>query len=104
PDRKGSLVSRAGFNADMQLFTRRSLFTADLQGNVDHYWDRPGPSGADDFSGALTLAYLYSLTPRLQASATANVAYISQPDFTRINTPERLGASDIVNALGRLNL
>jgi hypothetical protein len=104
PDRKGSLVSRAGLDADVQFFTRRSLFTADFQGQVDHYWDRPGPSGPDDFSGSLALAYLYSLTPRMQVSAAANIAYISQPDFTRINTPERLGASDIINALGRLNL
>jgi hypothetical protein len=80
------------------------LFTADLQGSIDYYWDRPPPGDSEDFSGSFSLAYLYNFTPRLQASATANVAYISQPDFSRINTPDRLGAGDIVNALGRLNV
>jgi hypothetical protein len=104
PPRHGSLVTRAGISADMQYFTRRSLFTADLQGSIDYYWDRPPPGDSEDFSGSFSLAYLYNFTPRLQASATANVAYISQPDFSRINTPDRLGAGDIVNALGRLNV
>ena len=84
--------------------TQRSLITFDLSGSVDHTWNRPGSRGQDDYSGSLTLAYLYNFTPRLVASLTANIAYISQPDFTRINTPERLGAGDLVNALARLNV
>lgn len=89
---------------DMQRFTRRSLFTADLNAQVTHYWERPGTDGKDDYSGSFALSYLYNLTPRLQASASANVAYISQPDISRINTPDRLGAGNLVNGLARLNV
>ena len=88
----------------MQLFTRRSLFTADLNARLDHYWNRPSPADKDDYSGNLALAYLYRFTPRLQFTATGNVAYITQPDLTRINTPVRLGQGDLVNALARLNV
>ncbi len=102
--RAGSFVSRLGLQFDAQQATRRSVFTLDLNGSVDHYWYRPGSTGSDDYSGAVALAYLYNLTPRLQASLTANIAYLSQPDFTRINTPDRIGGGDLVNALARLNL
>ena len=102
--RTGSLVSRAGIRVDGQQFSRRSLFTFDFNAQVDHYYDRPGATGKNDYSGSFSLAYLYNLTPRLQASAITNVAYISQPDFTRANTPDRLGSGDIVNGVGRLNL
>ena len=103
-ERFGSLVSRAGVEMDFQKFTRRSLFTIDLNGQVDHYWKRPGTNGKDDYSGTFALNYLYNFTPRLNASFAANVAYISQPDLSRINTPDRLGAGNIVNGLARLNV
>ena len=102
--REGSLVSHLGLRFDTQQVTRRSLFTLDLDGSVDHYWNRPGIDGSDDYSGSFSMAYLYNITPRLQASLTTNIAYISQPDYTRINTPDRLGAGDLVNALARLNV
>ena len=103
-ERTGSAVSRLGLRLDTQQVSRRSLFTADLNVSADYYWDRPGADGNIDYSGALTLAYLYNITPRLQASLTTNIAYISQPDFTRINTPNRLDAGDLVNALARVNV
>ena len=103
-ERTGSLVSRVGLKFDTQQVTRRSLFTLDLSGSVDHFWDRPGIDGSDDYSGSLTLAYVYNFTPRLSTSVTANIAYISQPDFTRINTPDRLSGGDLVNGLARLNM
>ena len=103
-ERTGSPFSRLGLRFDTQQATRRSLFTLDLNASVDHYWNRPGIDGSDDYSGSLSLAYLYNFTARLTASLTANVAYISQPDFTRINTPDRLDAGDLVNALARLNV
>ena len=102
--RFGSLVSRAGFAFDFQKFTRRSLFTMDLNGQVDHYWKRPGTDGKDDYSGTFALNYLYNITPRLTASLATNIAYISQPDISRINTPDRVGAGALVNALARLNV
>ena len=102
--RTGSLISRAGLKIDVQKFTRRSLLTVDLNAQVDHYWNRPGSDGKDDYSGSFAMNYLYNLTPRLQASVSTNLAYLSQPDISRVNTPDRLGAGDIVNALARLNL
>ena len=103
-ERTGSLVSRAGIHVDVQKFSRRSLFTADLNAQIDHYFNRPGSSGKDDYSGSFSMSYLYNLTPRLQTTAIANVAYIVQPDFTRANIPDRLGGGDILNAVVRANL
>ena len=102
--RFGSLVSRMGFQFDFQKFTRRSLFTIDLNAQVDHYWKRPGTDGKDDYSGTFAVNYLYNITPRLNASLVANVAYISQPDISRINTPDRQGAGSLINGLGRLTV
>ena len=103
-ERTGSGVSRLGLHFDTQQVSRRSLFTVDLNGSADYYWDRPGSDGNTDYSGSFSLAYLYNITPRLSTSLTANIAYISQPDFTRINTPNSIGAGDLVNALARLNV
>jgi hypothetical protein len=103
-ERTGSLVSRAAFAFDAQIFTKRSLFTLDLNGSIDRYWNRPGIESKDDFAGAVAFNYIYNFTPRLTFSAAANVAYISQPDLTRANTPERVGAGDVVNSLARVNL
>ncbi len=102
--RTGSQVSRAEFSFDSQMFTRRSLFTFDLNVRADYYWDRPAPTKKDEFSGSFSLSYLYRLTPRLQISATANSAYLTQPDLTRINTPDRPGTGDSLSSLARLNL
>lgn len=103
-ERFGSLVSRAGLEMDFQKFTRRSLLTIDLNGQVDHYWKRPGTDGKDDYSGTFAVNYLYNITPRLNASLAANVAYITQPDISRINTPDRQGSGPLINGLGRLNI
>lgn len=103
-ERFGSLLSRAGLQLDFQKFTRRSLLTLDLNGQVDHYWKRPGTDGKDDYSGTFALNYSYNITPRLSASAALNAAYITQPDISRINTPDRLGTGPLVNGLARLNL
>ena len=103
-DRVGSPVSRASIAIDAQRFSKRSLFTMDLNAQIDEVWNRPAPSSKQDYSGSLALNYIYNFTPRLAVTASGNIAYIAQPDVSRINTPDRLGAGDIVNAQGRLSL
>ena len=102
-DRAGSFVVRSGLGFDMQLYSRRSLFTFDASGNADHYFTRPSPKDTD-YNGSVALSYLYRLTPRLQVTAQVNAAYLTQPDFSRINTPEALNVGAYINANARLDL
>lgn len=104
PEAVGSLVSRANFFFDAQAFTRRSLFTFDLDAHAAYYWNRPAPSDKEEYSGSISLSYLYRLTPRLQFSTTANIAYLTQPDIQRVNTPDRLGLGNLISAQARANL
>jgi hypothetical protein len=86
PERQGSLVGMGGVGGNFQILGRRTLFTIDGGINWTHYWDRPG-ADPDDYNGRMAWSFAYRLTPRLQISAQFNGAYLSQPDFTRINTP-----------------
>ncbi|MEY5011758.1 MAG: putative beta-barrel porin 2 [Verrucomicrobiota bacterium] len=86
PERQGSLVGQSGVGGNFQILGRRTLFALDAGINWTHYWDRPG-TDPDDYNGRLAWSFAYRLTPRLQISAQFNGAYLSQPDFTRINTP-----------------
>ena len=101
-ERQGSMFTRVGLNLEMQRYTPRSLFTLDTSGSYNYYWDKdPDPV---DYSGSFSMTYLYRFTPRLQVTAQANFAYISQPDLSRPNTPQREIQGDLLNGLARLDL
>ncbi len=101
-ERVGTMFTRFGAGFEMQIFTRKSLFTFDISGDGNYYWDRPGPEQTD-YNGSVLLNYLYRVTPRLQFSTQLNAAYLSQPDVGRINTPQSLG-SDYVTGNWRTDL
>ncbi len=101
-ERQGSLFTRTGLLLEMQRYTPRSLFTLNAVGSLTYYLDK----GEEpiEYNGNFTVSYLYRLTPRLQVTAQANTAYISQPDLSRPNTPQVQTQGDLINALGRLDV
>ena len=101
--RSGSLLARTGVAFDMQLYSRRSLFTFDANVNADHYFSRPTPKDTD-YNGGVALSYLYRFSPRTQVTAQVNAVYLTQPDFSRINTPQALNVGAYINANARLDL
>ena len=85
PQRLGSFVTRTDAKWDVQMANRRTLFTFDLGGGVDYYWDRPGTKA--DYTGNLSLVYLRKLTGRAQFTMSVDSSYQSQPDFSQPNLP-----------------
>jgi hypothetical protein len=97
----GSFFSRASFGFQMTQFTRRSLLTADLTGGETYYWNKEEDPA--EFNGSVSLTWLYRFTPRLQVTAQVNSAYLSQPDLSRPDTPERQIRGDLLNTLARVD-
>jgi hypothetical protein len=83
--RQGSWVTRANALADFQFANRRTLFTFDISGGVDYYWDRPG--GNTDKTAHMALTYLQKVTSRMQVTAEVDSSYQTQPDFSQPNLP-----------------
>lgn len=100
-ERLGSFFARASANYEIQFASRRTVFTFDLRGNADYYFDRPNDQ--TDLNGSLSFNYVRRLTPRLQFSASANLAYLSQPDVRRLNTPTR-NVGDYFNGTSKFDL
>jgi hypothetical protein len=102
PERIGSFLTRSNLNLQMQHFTRRSVFTLDANGGRTYYWDKD--EDPIDYNASIAANYQYRITPRLQVTALFNSAYLSQPDLSRIDTPDQPTRGDIINTLGRLDL
>ncbi len=100
-ERIGSFVARTSATWQVQFASRRTVFTFDVRGNADYYFSRPQDS--TDLNGSISLTYGYRITPRMQFSASANLAYLSQPDIRRINTPTR-NVGDFFNGTGKFDL
>ncbi|HSI12049.1 MAG TPA: outer membrane beta-barrel protein [Chthoniobacter sp.] len=83
--RTASWITRTDAKWDVQFANRRTLFTFDLGGGLDYYWNRPGKK--QDYTGNVSLVYLRKLTGRLQFTAEADASYQSQPDFSQPNQP-----------------
>jgi hypothetical protein len=80
-----SFIGRLNLGYEVQFFSRRTLFTMDLNGSASYYTNRPGDP--TDLNGTFSLSYLYKITPRLQFSASANMSYLSQPNPQLVNSP-----------------
>jgi len=83
--RIGTFVTRTDAKWDIQMASRRQLFTFDLGAGVDYYWDRPGKK--EDYTGNLSMVYLRKLTGRAQFTFAVDMSYQSQPDFSQPNLP-----------------
>lgn len=101
-ERIASLFARTGLALEMQSYTRRSLFTMNVNLNDTYYFNRD--DDPNELSGNVNLTYLYRITPRLQITTQLNSAYISQPDLSRPNTPGFQTQGDLINTLARVDL
>ncbi len=104
PERIGSFVTRTDLSWDIQFASRRTLFTFDLEGGVDYYWNRPGKKY--EYNGRLSMVYLRKLTGRAQLTASVDASYQeSEPDFSRVNAPtsNTRGAYLVYNAKADLS-
>lgn len=102
-DRTGSLITRGSATIDIQLYSSRALFTFDLSANADHYWNRPGPKQTD-YNGSLGMNFVYKITPRTSFTAAVSAAYLTQPDISRINTPQAPTGSDYLSINSKFDL
>jgi hypothetical protein len=84
-ERIASWVTRTNGKWDVQFASRRSLFTFDLGGGVDYYWNRPGTKA--DYTGNVSMVYLRRLSGRAQFTIALDSSYQSQPDFSQPNVP-----------------
>ena len=101
PKVEASFVTRANASYGVQFSSRRTVFTMDLLGSASYYPERSRQK--EEYNGSLALVYLHRITPRLQFSATANLAYLSQPDLTRVNAPTA-NSGDYFNANSKFDL
>jgi hypothetical protein len=102
-ERVGSFLAQAGAGVDVQFFTRRTLFTFDLNANATNYWSRPGPDPTD-YNASLAISFLHRIAPRLQTTANVSAAYSSQPDVGRINAPTQFGQGNYVTFNSKVDL
>jgi hypothetical protein len=86
----------------VQFANRRTLFTFDLGGGLDYYWNRPGKK--QDYTGNLSMIYLRKLTGRAQFTATVNASYQSQPDFSQPNQPTSSNVGSYLTANAKADL
>ena len=91
PDRTASVVTRLDLHGDVQWANARTLFTMDLRGGVEYYWNRD--QDPLDYTGNFALTYLRRLSPKAQVTATASLAYQSQPDYGQVNLINTAGTS-----------
>ena len=101
-ERRGSLLTQANVGLNMQIASPRSLFTLAATGGTIYYWDKE----KDPFENSATVnaAFLYKFTPRLQTTESLSVAYVTQPDLGRINTPDRPTTEPYYTAQARADL
>jgi len=102
-ERVGSFFARAAGGLDIQLYSARSLFTFDLHGSADHYFSRPSDRSTD-YTGGLSVSYLYRVTPRMQVTAQVSASYLTEPDFSRINSSAAINAGAYITYSSRFDL
>ena len=91
PDRTASVITQLDLHGDVQWANARTLFTMDLRGGVEYYWNRD--ESPLDYHGSFATTYLRRLSPKAQVTATASLAYQSQPDYGQVNLINTAGSS-----------
>lgn len=96
-----SFLMRATVGADLQFASRKTLFTMDARLSSDYYLSKPGRKV--DPNANIGFNFIHRYTPRLQFSATASVAYTTQPDVASVNTPTQ-GSNAYTTASAKMDL
>jgi hypothetical protein len=102
PQRIGSFVTRSSVIWDVQLASRRNLFTFDLNVGSSYYWNRPGKKV--EYSGSMALVYLRKLSGRAQFTTAIDISYQSQPDFSQVNSPTSNARGSYLTANAKADL
>ncbi len=100
--RQSSLIERVSTFGQVLFGTRRSVFSLDLRLSGENTDAKP--QGQPEYSGSIAFQYGYKITPRLQFSARADIARLTQPDFSRPDTPTRLGGGAFYTGLVKVDL
>lgn len=98
----GSPFTLATAGTELLFSASRAVFSLDMSGGGQYYYDRPGTP----FSplGNLGLLFAYKLTPRAQFSASINGQYLNQPDLVLPNAPTQQGLGDYFVSNSRFDL
>jgi len=64
---------------DAQWIKPRNVFSINVEGGFNAYWDRAGDS--TDFNARLGSLYVNKIDPRTQFTANVSLAYLAQPDY-----------------------
>ena len=102
-NRVGSLVTNSVVGFSMQSANPRTIFTLDSNAGISYFWYRPG-ARPEDYNGSLNLLFFHRFTPRMSLSVTANVAYLSQANFSAINATVNQQGGDYILGSSRFNL
>jgi len=100
-ERIGSVVARTGLGFEMQLSSRKTVFTADAHVSSDFYFNRPNDK--QDLNGNVAFIYAHRVTSRMQFSANVSAAYLSQPDVRVVSGPTR-NVGDYLTANAKFDL
>jgi hypothetical protein len=68
-----------------------------VNASANHYWNRPDVDPTE-YNGGLSLNVVHRFTPRLQGTAQVSASYLSQPDYSRVNSPTSLGSGNYIIA------
>ncbi len=82
-----SMYTNAAVGVGYAFGSPRLTLDAVVNFGVTYYYTRPGDK--IDWTGGLTLGAVYSASPRLQLTLTTYTAYLNQPDYTIVGTPDR---------------
>ncbi|MGC3989628.1 MAG: hypothetical protein QM796_08120 [Chthoniobacteraceae bacterium] len=101
-ERIGSAVSTASLGFSMNFASPRSLFSLQLHGANEYYWDRPEKK--QDYNGGVTLVFSHAITPRMRINATVDAVYQNNPDFSRLNAGTRSVQGDYYDSNTKIDL
>ena len=87
---------------DAQWLKPRTVFTINLEGGGDFYWNRPG--NTTDGNVRLGVLYVNKIDPLTQLTANASFAYLSQPDYSNLYASTSQVAGDYFTASTKFDL
>jgi hypothetical protein len=99
---EASIFSQGSLNLSYTRTRLRSLLTFDLSAGLSYYFDREKDPTTKN--GSLALNYMYRFTPRLRGTASADIAYLTESDLSRANTPVQQTGGPSISASTRTSL
>jgi len=101
-ERIGSLVTSTSLAFSWNFASPRTLFSLQLNGGVDYYWDRPQKK--EQYNGAVKFVFTHAVTPRMRLNMYLDSVYQNNPDFSRVNTATRNAQGSYYDTNFRIDL